>query len=151
MLTRIHYYLTGPAEQTFCLGIISWTCFRSELTCKAADTDKCVRVCKSVCLCEWRWGQGLQAKGVFMSQLNDIAILQPGAHLKARSSSKLQHSRDHCLVVASDMPTFFFFFFVLKDRSFQLFCLLPWNGLAQLFPRAQFVSGCKDCVRLLDI
>lgn len=44
-----------------------------------------------------------------MSQLNDIAILQPGAHLKARSSSKLQHSRDHCLVVASDMPTFFFF------------------------------------------
>lgn len=82
-----------------------------------------------------------------MSQLNDIAILLPGAHLKARSSSKSQHSSDHCLEVASHTPTYFF----LKDRSFQLFCLLPRNGLAQLFPRVQFVSDCKDCVSLLDI
>lgn len=42
-----------------------------------------------------------------MSQLNDIAILQPGAHLKASSSSKLQHSSDHCLVVALHAATFF--------------------------------------------
>lgn len=51
MLTRIHYYSTGPAEPTFCLGMISWTCFRSELTCKATDTDKFVWV--YMCECVW--------------------------------------------------------------------------------------------------
>lgn len=51
MLTRIHYYSTGPAEPTFCLCMISWTCFRSELTCKATDTDKFVWV--YVCECVW--------------------------------------------------------------------------------------------------
>lgn len=44
-------------------------------------------------------------------------------------------------------PTYFF----LKDRSFQLFCLRPLSGLAQLFPMAQFSSDSKDCVRLLEI
>lgn len=46
-----HYYSTGPAEPTFCLCMISWTCFRSELTCKATDTDKFVWV--YVCECVW--------------------------------------------------------------------------------------------------
>lgn len=45
--------------------------------------------------------KGCKQKSDFISQLNDTAIPQPGAHLKARSSSKLQHSSDHCLVVAS--------------------------------------------------
>lgn len=99
MLTRIYYYSTGPAEQTFGPGMISWTRFRSELTRKASDTDRRVR--KTELVCVWRQRQGLQAKGVFMSQLNDIAILQPGANLKARSGSKLKYSSDHCVDVAS--------------------------------------------------
>lgn len=80
-----------------------------------------------------------------MSQLNDIAILQPGANLKARSGSKLKHSSDHCLDVASQAQPFFFFFFK-KDWSFQLFSFLPRNKLAQLAPWVQFVSGCEDLV-----
>lgn len=79
-----------------------------------------------------------------MSQLNDIAILQPEANLKARSGSKLKHSSDHCLDVASHAQAFFFFFFQIKID--QLFSFLPRNKLAQLAPWVQLVSGCEDCV-----
>lgn len=156
MLTRIHYYSTGPAEKTFCLGMISWTCFKSELTCKATDTDKCLcvwkcgLVCKRVCVYVDK-DKGCKQKSVFISQLNDTAIPQPGAHLKARSSSKLQHSSDHCLVVASQTCRLHLKKKkkILKDRSFPALLSSPSDRVITITFKGpiceqlqETVSGC---------
>lgn len=113
--------------------MISWTCFRSELTCKTTGADSgCVEVCVWL-----KTRTGSASKRCFYEPIKwhcySIAWGTPGGKEQLKvgalqwplSGSGITHSN----------------FFFLKDRSFRLFCPLPRNRLVQLFPRAQFVSS----------